>query len=133
MRIVLQQPNPLDEWDDLVYGVSSTLLEVEAYRTLDQLWHRNQFRESALAEKQTILRTFLPRLDLQPLSPAVLSFASQPLPVPLRTLDAIHLATAMIYRAGQPDDERPIVFATHDVALARAATAMHFDVIGTLA
>ncbi len=36
----------------------------------------------------------------------------------------------MIYRAGQPVDERPIVFATHDVALAKAAAAMNFEVIG---
>jgi hypothetical protein len=36
----------------------------------------------------------------------------------------------MLYRAGQPPDERPILFATHDVALAAAAKAMHFDVIG---
>jgi hypothetical protein len=38
----------------------------------------------------------------------------------------------MIYRSAQPSDERPILFATHDLALARAARAMHFEVIGAV-
>jgi hypothetical protein len=45
-------------------------------------------------------------------------------------LDALHLATAMLYRTTQSRDERPILFATHDVQLAKAAKAMLFDVIG---
>lgn len=36
----------------------------------------------------------------------------------------------MTYRSAQPPDERPLLFATHDTQLARAARAMHFEVIG---
>lgn len=46
------------------------------------------------------------------------------------TLDAIHLATAMHYQELQSPDEPPIRFATHDLALARAARAMGLRVIG---
>lgn len=130
LRVVLTQDNPLEEWNDLEGGVASSLLAVEGYRTLDQLWHRNELTDSELAEKRVLFTTFIPHLEIQPLDERVLELAAQPLPTSLATLDAIHLATAMLYRAGQPPDERPIVFATHDVALARAAKAMHFDVIG---
>jgi predicted nucleic acid-binding protein len=70
------------------------------------------------------------RLDLLELDERVLAIASRPLPTPLGTLDALHLATAIVYREEQSRGERPIFFATHDIALADAARAMHFDVIG---
>jgi predicted nucleic acid-binding protein len=76
------------------------------------------------------LQTFMARLDLRPLQDAAFKIASQPFPTPLGTLDALHLATAMLYRATHQSGEHPIIFATHDVELARAARAMRFDVIG---
>jgi predicted nucleic acid-binding protein len=54
-----------------------------------------------------------------------------PMATALGTLDAIHLATALLYREQQSPDERPIAFATHDAQLARAAKSLQFDVIGT--
>jgi predicted nucleic acid-binding protein len=130
LRVVLKQDHPLEQWDDLEGGIASSLVTVEAHRTLDQLWHRHELTDSELAQKRVLLMTFLPHLEFQVLDDRVLDLAAQPLPTSLATLDAIHLATAMMYRAGQPTDERPISFATHDVQLARAAKAMHFDVIG---
>ena len=130
LRMVLQQPHPLKEWYELEHGVASVLISVEGYRTIDQLWHRNELDENDVAEKRQLLETVLPRLTLRELTPDVLKLASTALPTPLRTLDALHLATAIAYRSTQPDDERPIVFATHDVQLAKAAHAMRFDVIG---
>lgn len=130
MRIVLAQPAPLKEWKFLDGGVASALITLEGYRTIDQLWHRNELTEVELTEKRAIFKTFLPRLDIRPLNETVLDLASQPLPTNLATLDAIHLATAMLYRATQPDSERPLLFATHDLQLGRAARAMHFEVLG---
>jgi len=130
MRILLNAPNPLAEWNDLSGGVTSELLRVECRRSLDQHWHRKELTDTDLANKLPRLLTFLTRFDVQPLNASVLELASEPLPSSLGTLDAIHLATAMIYRAGQAPDERPILFATHDRQLARAARAMRFDVIG---
>jgi predicted nucleic acid-binding protein len=130
MRIILAEPNPLVEWPDLHGGVSSALLAVEGFRTFDRLWHRNELTEEELAAKRETFRTFLGRLDIRTLDQNVLDTASQPLPTSLTTLDAIHLATAILYRAAQPDNERPILFATHDNQLATAARAMHFEVIG---
>lgn len=129
MRIVLRQPSPLEEWDSLTTGVSSTLITVECLRAIDQLWHRGELSQDEVTEKRMLVMTFVSRLDIRPLDNGVLVLASQPLPTPLATLDSIHLSTALFYRGAHRDDGR-IYFATHDVALARAARAMHFDVIG---
>jgi predicted nucleic acid-binding protein len=130
MRIILVQASPLAEWGDLQRGVSSELLVLEGFRTFDRLWHNDELTEADLAEKRPIFRRFVRRLDLRPLERAVLHLAARSLPTSLAALDAIHLATAIRYRAAQPPDERPLLFATHDTQLARAARAINFEVIG---
>ena len=53
--------------------------------------------------------------------------ASEPMPMPLGTLDAMHLATALIWR----DRVGPLpAIATHDGVLGTAALAFGFDVLG---
>ena len=57
----------------------------------------------------------------------VLSRASEPMPTPLGTVDALHLATALVWR------ERVGalgVVVTHDTALGLAARTFGFDVRG---
>jgi len=70
------------------------------------------------------------RLHVVPLDSTVLANAAEPLPTPLKTLEAIHLVTASAYRVRQPADEPPIYFATFDLALAKAAGAAGFRVLG---
>ena len=53
--------------------------------------------------------------------------AAQPFPTELGVLDAIHLATATVWRE-QAGTE--LVMATHDVALATAARASGLPVVG---
>ena len=58
----------------------------------------------------------------------VLRRAGQPFPTPLGTLDAVHLATALLWRDTRGED---LALATHDRALALAARASGLTVIGT--
>ena len=58
---------------------------------------------------------------------AVLGRASVPLPSPLGTLDAIHLATGLLWRETR---DRELVMATHDAALGVAARACGLAVVG---
>ncbi len=130
LRIILREPHPLAEWDELELGVASHILQVECLRTLHRLWLHRQLDDAEYEEKVSRATSMIRYLELISVDERVIASAKGPMPLALTSLDAIHLASAIVYRKAQPSDERPIVFATHDVALARAATAMHFDVIG---
>lgn len=130
LRIILKQEKPLAEWEELREGLCSPLLAVECLRTLDRFWREDRLSDSGLVAKRADLNAVLERLSLAPLDDRVLDVASQPLPTIVAALDAIHLATAVLYRASQPGNEPPILFATHDRQLAAAARALHFEVLG---
>jgi predicted nucleic acid-binding protein len=130
LRVVLGQPAPLAEWDGLIVGVSSELLRVEAHCAL---W-RSHLQRRITADEYATLResvdAIIGRLDLLVLTPETLRLAAFPRSKPVNTLDALHLATAILYRDTQPGDEPPILFATHDRELAEAARATNFRVLG---
>lgn len=66
------------------------------------------------------VRLFLARVELLDLAPEILARALEPFPRPVRTLDALHLASADFLRQASPKLE----LATYDDRLARAAEAM---------
>jgi predicted nucleic acid-binding protein len=132
LRIVLNQHPQLNEWSALDTGVSSALIAVECSRSLERLWRTGRLPDEDVTPKREEAAAIVRRLEVLPITQTVLDLASMPLPIPLRTLDAIHLATALSYRRSQRDD-RPILFATHDQQLAKAAAALHFEVIGIAA
>ena len=80
------------------------------------------------SERIAVVNQWLEAVDLVLLRPPVLSRASEPMPIPVGTLDAIHLATALIWR--ERLGALPQI-ATHDAALGAAARAFGFDVRGT--
>jgi hypothetical protein len=69
-------------------------------------------------------------VDLVLLQRPILSRASEPFPTPLGTLDALHLATALVWRDRM---EQQLVMATHDEGLATAARAFGIEVLGSAA
>lgn len=95
--------------------ISSRLLEYE-------LWNRVNARhaEHSLGDAA---RAILARVSLVELVPPVLARALEPFPAPVRTLDALHLATVhYLVTAGQR-----IQLATFDERMASAAKALRFD------
>lgn len=126
LRIVLQQPNVLEEWDAISLGISSSLLRVEAHRALERAHLRGELNVAEYAEKQTFLAQTFGAFLFLPVDESTIDAATQPLKHQLRTLDALHLVAALRYRANGPID----VFATHDHALATAARASGFTVLG---
>lgn len=127
LRVVLGQPGKLPEWKSVVRGVTSGLAEVECLRTMDRLRLLGELSaEDAAIRREAIFR-IMEAVEVVDLSTAVMRRASQPMPVPLGTLDAIHLSTADLWREVQGKDP---VIATHDRALALAARASGFRVIG---
>ena len=66
-------------------------------------------------------------LEVVDIDSTVLDRASQPMPTELGTLDAIHLATALLWKEMTREN---LVMATHDGALALAAEAHGLPVVG---
>lgn len=127
LRIALGSADALSDWQAWTTGVSSGLIEVECLRTLDRLRLVQKVTAEEITARREWIYDFLSRLEIVEVSAAVLSRAAQPLPVPLRTLDAIHLASAMLWREATRE---ALTIATHDAALALAGRAMGFAVIG---
>ena len=127
LRIVLREPGALDDLRSFERLVSSELIAVESARTIDRLRLQASLSGEEAARRIRHVNEWLEAVDLVLLRPPVLSRASEPMPMALGTLDALHLATALICR----DRMGPLpVLATHDTALGRAAQAFGFDVRG---
>ena len=92
--------------------VSSRLLEYE-------LWNRINARGLAATQDEP-LRDLLGRVALVELARPVLARALEPFPAPVRTLDALHLASIEFLRA----QGQKIELATYDERLAAAAKKM---------
>ena len=127
LRKVLRQPGALREWAAIRTGVASALAETECLRSLDRLRLRTGLADRDLAQRREAVFRLLESLEVVEVTAPVLARAAQPLPTELGTLDAIHLATALLWREHSGGD---IVMATHDVALATAARACGLAVIG---
>ena len=128
LRKVLRQPGALREWAAIRTGVASALAETECLRSLDRLRLRTGLPDRDLARRREAVFRLLESLDVVEVTAPVLARAAQPLPTELGTLDAIHLATALLWREHNGGD---IVIATHDVALATAARACGLAVVGS--
>lgn len=127
LRLVLREPGALGQLRSYDALVSSELVAVESRRTIDRLRLQGALTTEEAAGRLKVIGDWLEAIDLVLLRAPVLSRAGDPLPTPLGTLDALHLATALIWR----ERVSPVgVIATHDVALALAARSFGFDVVG---
>jgi predicted nucleic acid-binding protein len=127
LRIVLREPGALDDLRSYDALISSEVIAVESARTLDGLRLQGSLTPEEAAARSRIVNEWLEAIDLVLHRSPVLSRASEPMPMPLGTLDALHLATALIWR----DRMGPVAtMATHDTALGLAARAFGFEVRG---
>ncbi|MBH0178526.1 MAG: PIN domain-containing protein [Nitrospira sp.] len=127
LRIILGQDNALKEWRSITQGVASVLVEVECLRTLDRLRLAEGLNDDEIAIRRETVFRLLEAVERVELTRPVLARAAQPLPTALGTLDAIHLATALLWKDRSGAD---LVMATHDDALAMAARASGMRVLG---
>ena len=127
LRIVLREPGALEELRTYDGLVSSELIAIESARTIDRLRLQGSLTTDEAATRLRTVSEWLEAIDLVLLRPPVLSRASEPMPMLLGTLDAVHLATALIWR-----DRMGALstIATHDTALGLAARTFGFDVRG---
>ena len=95
--------------------MSSRLIEYE-------VWTRIHARKLGRSHGDEA-RSLLGRIALVELSPPVLSRALEPFPRPVRTLDAIHLASMHFVR----DQGQSITLASYDDRMTAAARALRFS------
>ena len=127
LRLVLREKGALDDLRSCEQLVASELIAVESCRTIDRLRLQGALTTEEAAASIATVTEWLEAIDLVLLRAPVMGRAGEPLPTPLGTLDAMHLATALVWR----DRMRgPLRLATHDAALGLAARAFGLEVIG---
>lgn len=126
LRSVLGDGRRLSEWSRIASASTSEITRVECLRVLDRLRITKGMGDRELARRRATMLQLLDGLEMIRLNRAVLARAADAFPTQIRTLDAVHLASALILSTR----ERAIRFATHDEELGLAAEAVGFRVIG---
>jgi predicted nucleic acid-binding protein len=95
-------------------------------RTIDRARVRLRLADEDVSERRAAVLEAIEGFALVPIGPPVLERAAAPFPTTLGSLDAVHMASALLVR----DDFDDLSVATHDRELAVAARAEGFRVHG---
>jgi len=127
LRVIFKERGALPEFRKISHAVSSDLLRVECLRTIDRIRLEKSLTEEEYLRRTALFFDFQRNIELIPVTREILTRASQPFPTSLGTLDAIHLASCVLYRerAGAG-----IAMCTHDMALSRASSALGLQTLG---
>jgi uncharacterized protein len=127
LRVLLAEKQRLEIWGRWERAFASELLGLEVRRAIDRLRILGHLDPRATAALLQHTATIEDAVSIVPLTRTILRRAALPMATPVRTLDAIHLATALVMRERS---DRPLTFATHDVRQADAARALGFSAVG---
>jgi predicted nucleic acid-binding protein len=127
IRKIQREAGSLREWGQWERAYSSELLRVEVLRTIDRTRLRGALTDGEVADVVEKARAIFDGLELLVLTKSILKRASQSLLTPLGTLDALHLATALLL---VESSDVEMTFLTHDIELATAARSANFKVEG---
>lgn len=122
--MVFGQSPAAEDWAGWERAYTSALFTVECRRMVDRLRLDGILDDHGVAHAVTAFRQLAGQIDRVVVSPAILDRASMPMPTVVKTLDAIHLATAIALRERRHPD---LVFRTTDRQQARAAEALGFE------
>jgi len=105
--------------------LSSELLEIECRRVLQRCRLLGDLSDTSYTIAIKRLDALLAGICLLALSSPVKKRAMEAFPVIIKTLDALHLASALVY-AEQRSNENILVF-SYDAAMNRCASILGFD------
>ncbi len=126
LRMLLGDPHPLAEWSQIRRAYASRLLPIEVARVIDRCRLDGRIDDAQVAALHTEAQRVVRSVEIVALTEPVLLRAAAAMPTIVGTLDALHLATALEVARSVG----PIVLATHDVQLGRAAQASGLRVVG---
>lgn len=116
----------LAEWSRITEAWANEIARVECLRVLDRLRLSGAMDDRELARRRSTMLELLSGVESIRLNRAVLERAADAFPTQIRTLDAIHLASALLLSPRHSS----LRLATHDEELGMAAQAVGLRVIG---
>lgn len=125
LRWLLKAPDAINRWGGWALAVTSELTRAEARRSLDRMRVKGKLTDADVASLVRLLLAVLAQCEVIPIQRPVLERAGSPFPTALGTLDAIHLASALVWVEERGE---PLTMLTHDVELALAAQASGLEV-----
>ena len=111
--------------------ISSELMQIECRRVIQQARMQQELSDDGVVEAYRRLDSVLRGTDLVELSREVKLRAAESFPVVVGTLDALHLATALLWArnaAGEAGDTEAVHIFSHDAALNTCARAIGLGV-----
>jgi predicted nucleic acid-binding protein len=127
LRDLFGEANSWSGWKSLTAGYCSRLARLELKRTIDRERVTGHLDEEGVASALEYVKRFLDSVKVLDVTADLLDDAEAPLPTVVRSLDALHLVTAL---ALQRKLGQAVLFVTHDGAQARCARAMGMRVEG---
>ena len=108
---------------------TSAITRVEIFRCLDRLRLGGHLRDDDVARTSVAFRLAEPTLNWIAVTPQILEHAANPQSTVVKTLDAIHLSSAVAWRTRFGSD---MLFVTHDRQQSVAAQVIGFEVDGSV-
>jgi predicted nucleic acid-binding protein len=127
LRIIVKADGALPDWKTLTKASSSALLQLECLRTIDRMQLTGELKRGEVPRTYAALHEIMGTIELLKVRDDVLERASGQFGLPLKTLDAIHLVTAIGWRERINEE---VIFVTHDRPLAAAAREYDFPILG---
>ena len=127
LRFLLKDPEAIPDFFSWKQAFSSELLRLECRRTFHRLRLANQIDDDQFAALSRLYADFQNAITIVRIDEIVLERAGDPFSVSIGSLDAIHLATALLWR---PEAASEKVVFTHDQALRTAAVSFGLPVLG---
>jgi len=126
-RFVLRQPDRLVELTTFDQRFTSQLTQLECLRALDRVRTDDGLKSDEVLARSLVLYQLLRGMRRVAVSRAALERGSASFPLAVKSLDAVHLGTALHLRERAYPE---MTFATHDRQQARLALLLGFRVIG---
>lgn len=128
LRYAVGHPQAMQRLDRYAQNAfTSVLARVECLRVLDRWRITREIEDERLVRVRSACLKILDGLRLIEIDAGVIEIASQTFPIALKSLDALHLATAIRLKH---QDSTEVIMLTHDQKLALAALAAGLSVLG---
>lgn len=124
LRLVFAQPPFYQDLDRFMVVYTSELLSIECRRTIENARLVHLLSDENFAIRMEGFLKYLQKITEIPLQPTILQRAASPFSTVVKTLDALHLATALSL------NQMPMTFITHDEQQGIAARVCGFKVEG---